>query len=354
MTHQENAPLSVTPGAIRFNTDSMKLEYYRGGPVGFGTTTTTGEWVQITTDSPDIQTGGARGIFAGGTQPGNTAVDTIDYINIATTGNAITFGTLAIAGARTQKGGLASRTRGVFEGGTNISPGNITSTIEYLTIASTGNTVNFGTSATSVRAQCNQAASSTRGLFAGGFPTTNRIEYITIASEGNSLDFGNLTLARYSPSGVSSPTRAIWHAGSGTPNASTIDYVTISTLGNAADFGDAFLGGSDGAGAANSIRGIFGGSDAVSPYSVTIEYITLATLGDGIDFGDLTQARSASAGASSPTRATFGGGIFAGGGQQTTIDYVQIMSLGDAVDFGDLTGARAQLTACSNGHGGLG
>ena len=33
MTHQENAPLSVTPGAIRFNTDSMKLEYYRGGPV---------------------------------------------------------------------------------------------------------------------------------------------------------------------------------------------------------------------------------------------------------------------------------------------------------------------------------
>jgi hypothetical protein len=64
--HQENAPLSVTPGAIRFNTDSMKLEYYRGGPVGFGTTTQTGEWVNLTTDSPDIQTGGARGIFGGG------------------------------------------------------------------------------------------------------------------------------------------------------------------------------------------------------------------------------------------------------------------------------------------------
>ena len=350
----ELAPLTVIPGALRFNTDSGKLEYYRGGPVGFGTTTQTGEWVNLTTDSPDIQTGGARGVFAGGTQPGNTAIDTIDYINIATTGNAITFGTLAIAGARTQKGGLASRTRGVFEGGTNISPGNITSTIEYATIASTGNTVNFGTSATSVRAQGNQCSNSTRGLFAGGFPTTNRIEYITIASEGNSLDFGDLTLARYAPSGCGSSTRAIWMAGSGTPNTSTIDFVTISTLGNAADFGDMTTGGSDGAGCSNSVRGISAGQEATSPYSVVIEYITLASLGDSIDFGDMTQARNGHAGVSSPTRGVFGGGLFTGGVQVTTIDYIQIMSTGDAVDFGDLTGARAQLTACSNGHGGLG
>ena len=30
MAHEEK-PLNITPGAIRFNTDSMKLEYYRGG-----------------------------------------------------------------------------------------------------------------------------------------------------------------------------------------------------------------------------------------------------------------------------------------------------------------------------------
>ena len=70
MTHQENAPLSITPGAIRFNTDSMKLEYFRiGTDVGIGTLAA-GEWVQITTDSPDIQTGGARGVFGGGLNPG--------------------------------------------------------------------------------------------------------------------------------------------------------------------------------------------------------------------------------------------------------------------------------------------
>ena len=51
---------NVTPGSIRFNTDSMKLEYYHLGSVGFGTLAA-GEWVQITTDTPDIQTGGTRG-----------------------------------------------------------------------------------------------------------------------------------------------------------------------------------------------------------------------------------------------------------------------------------------------------
>ena len=68
---------NVTPGAIRFNTDSMKLEYYRGGPVGFGTLAA-GEWVQITTDSPDIQTGGTRGLRMGG----NDASNVIEYYNV--------------------------------------------------------------------------------------------------------------------------------------------------------------------------------------------------------------------------------------------------------------------------------
>ena len=65
MAHGENAPLNITPGAIRFNTDSMKLEYFRIGMEGGSTssyagigTMAAGEWVQLTTDTPDIQTGG--------------------------------------------------------------------------------------------------------------------------------------------------------------------------------------------------------------------------------------------------------------------------------------------------------
>ena len=342
----------ITPGAIRFNTDSMKLEYYHLGSAGIGTLAT-GEWVQITTDSPDIQTGGTRGVFAGGTQPGNTAVNRIDYINIDSTGDAIDFGDLAIAGARTQKGSLASRTRGVFEGGTDISPGNVTSTIEFITIASRGDTANFGTANTSARAQSNQCSNSTRGLFASGYPGssgTDRIDYITIAAEGNSLDFGNLTAGRYAAMGVNSSTRAIWMGGAD-PN-SIIDFVTISTLGNAADFGDLISVGNDGGSCSNSVRGLCAGADSASPYTNVIEYITLATLGNSQDFGDMTIARSGHRGAASATRACFGGGST--GSQTVTIDYVQFISLGDAIDFGDLTLARSQISACSNGHGGLG
>ena len=45
-----------------------------------------------------IQTGGTRGLFMGGATPSDT--DTIDYINIDTTGNAIDFGNLTSVSAR--------------------------------------------------------------------------------------------------------------------------------------------------------------------------------------------------------------------------------------------------------------
>ena len=110
MAHGENAPLNITPGAIRFNTDSMKLEYFRIGMEGGSTssyagigTLAAGEWVQITTDTPDIQTGGTRGLFAGGFVSPATKNE-IDYINIATTGDAIDFGNLTVA--RRESSGL--------------------------------------------------------------------------------------------------------------------------------------------------------------------------------------------------------------------------------------------------------
>ena len=105
--------MSITPGAIRFNTDSMKLEYYHLGSVGVGTLAT-GEWVQITTDTPDVQTGGTRGVFSGlGGYPNITNV--MNYVNVDSTGNAIDFGDLTLP---TRYGNaVGSRTRGiVYEG----------------------------------------------------------------------------------------------------------------------------------------------------------------------------------------------------------------------------------------------
>ena len=94
----EQPPIQPTPvGALRFNTDIAQLEYFDGN-----------QYVNITTDSPTKHTGGTRGIFAGGN-------DTIDFVNIATTGNAKDFGDMAMmtnvtglaAGGSNGHGGLS-------------------------------------------------------------------------------------------------------------------------------------------------------------------------------------------------------------------------------------------------------
>ena len=173
--------MAVIPeGAMRFNSDSQKLEYYDGS-----------QWVQVSTFSPNLN-GGARGVFGGGFAPGS--VNTIDFITISSTGNALDFGDLTQA--RYGPGACSSSTRGVFGGGF-LTPANL-NTIDFITISSTGNAVDFG-DLTQTRYGPGACSSSTRGVFGGGYIPTivNTIDYITISSTGNATDFGDLTQARY-------------------------------------------------------------------------------------------------------------------------------------------------------------
>ena len=178
---------------------------------------------------------GGRGIFAGG---GSTPyTNAIEFITISSSGNSLDFGDLTQA--KQSLGGTANSTRGIFASG-YIAPAN-TRRIEYISIASQGNAVNFGEMTTAIRyASC--AANSTRALIAGGYTPTymDRIEYITIATLGDAVDFGNLTAngTATDKAGLSSPTRALFAGGEGPSYVSQIDYVTIATTGNAADFGD--------------------------------------------------------------------------------------------------------------------
>lgn len=330
--------MSVKAGALRFNTDSLKMELFDGN-----------QWVEIVATSPEAQTGGARGLFGGGTiQPGSTITNAIQYTTISSTGNAIDFGDLSTV--RTQMSSCSSRTRGVFAGGTSVPVE--TNTIEYITISSTGDALDFGDLTQVRRAFSSGCSSSTRGIFAGGLTnvpattTYNIIDYITIASLGDSKDFGDLTTSRYATSGCSSSTRGIFMGG-----ANIIDFTTISSLGNAADFGDTLASSDDGGACSNSIRGLYALTTSTNN---VIEFVTISTLGNSQDFGDLTAIRSTGRAASSPIRGIFGGG--ASGSPYTSyniIDYVQIMTTGNAIDFGDLTNAVAQTSALSNGHGGL-
>ena len=355
MAHEENAPLNITPGAIRFNTDSMKLEYFRISTEGADTsssdgrgTVAAGEWVQITTDSPDIQTGGTRGLSMGGY---NTTTDTVDYVNVNTTGNAIDFGNLS--SARFTGAALASRTRALYFGGEQ-APGTQINTIDFFTVASTGNSSDFGdVSGGSLAHGSASVCNGTRGINMGGYRAPaklNEISYVTVAQEGNTVDFGDLITARDSPRGANSQTRGIAFGGNTPSVTNHIEFITMSTLGNAADFGDAGSNNGNGGGASNSIRGIFCSGQG---FGTTIEYVTIATLGNALDFGDSAfDGYGNLGGMASPTRAVFAGG--ANPSATNEMEYVKIMSLGDTVDFGDLSVTRVYPTSVSNGHGGLG
>ena len=353
MTHQELPSYDTPPaGALRFNTDSRKLEVYCGGPVGFGTTTITGAWFQIDSFTPEIATGGTRGIFSGGysAPPSAALIAQQDYITIDTTGNAQNFGDLATA--RGFHSASSSRTRGIVAGG--VGPGALSS-IELMTIASTGSVASFG-NLINTSDYGSGLSNGTRGVHNRGSDSVT-IECLTIASTGTAEDFGDLTDARTENSSVQSSTRGVFIGGrTSTPTPALLDvmdFITISTLGNAADFGNLSVLKEQGGGSSNSIRGLYAGKEAPAVSNV-IEYITIATQGDSIDFGDLTVARNQLCGVASRTRCCWGGGI-ANPSYKNEIDYVQIMSTGNAVDFGDLQQGKRRLPpqGISNGHGGL-
>ena len=296
------------------------------------------------------QRGRGRGIFAGGF-PGPT--NTIQYVTIATLGNSSDFGDLIEASRNIAS--AASSTTGIFGGGQ--TPGN-SNVIQYITIQSTGNAFDFGDLTIAKRNfMIGCCSSNTRGLFAGGSPVpaeTDKIEYITIASKGNSSDFGVLTVARRNGGTTTSPTRAVFASGTTPSFTNIIDFVTIATTGNAQDFGDSLTSAEGKPGCGSATRGIFGGGQAPG-FAETIDYITIASLGNAQDFGDLTQSRGGIAACSSSLRGVFAGGTrSAPATNSNVIDYVTIATLGDAVNFGDLISEVTVPTGLSDTHGGLG
>ena len=199
-----------------------------------------------------------RGVFIGGQTP--TAVNTIDFVTIATAGNAADFGDTNAAHAA-HAGAVASSTRGVYTIGGVPS---YTNTIEFITIATTGNGQDFGDLTVDANRGYQDRGSicdTTRGIFSGGFTgsnvLSNTIEFITMATTGNSTDFGDLPVARRAGSGTSNSRLAIF-AGGYTPGSfkNAIDQVTIQTTGNATDFGDLFFAIQESSGSSDSHGGL--------------------------------------------------------------------------------------------------
>ena len=235
-----------------------------------------------------------KGICAGGLI---TKSNVIDYVNIASTGDAVDFGDLTLA--RTRPAGCSNSTRGFCIAGRNVgsSPYEGTNLIDYVTMATLGNAKDFG-DLSILRYTGTALSSPTRGIFGGGYlselatSATNNIEYITLSTLGDAVNFGDLlTKLRKANQAVSSNTRGVFCGGLGSPAAvNNIEYVTIATLGNSQDFGDAIVTYSERASMSNSNRGVLSGGYAPSPTNASVnnmDYITIASTGNSQDFGDL-------------------------------------------------------------------
>jgi len=157
----------------------------------------------------------ARGVFGGGyTFP--LATNTIDYVTIQTTGNAFDFGDLTQA--RPPSVAMSSGTRAIFSSADTGGPAfTQTNILDFVTIASAGNATDFGDDFSVSAGTSGAASSSTRGILAGGYApsrSTNTIRYITMASAGNTTDFGDLLVGRYQiTTTINSPTRGVWAGG---------------------------------------------------------------------------------------------------------------------------------------------
>ena len=326
-------PIETPLGAMRFNSDSQKLEYWMGSA-----------WMQIKTFSPNLD-GGSRAIWAAG----SSSTNVIDYVTIPTAGNAIDFGDTTL---RKYNSGGASNTRGVFGGG---DPAGGVNTLEFITISTTGDGVNFGDLKTALTyvAGC---SSQTRLVIGGGKPSpssyTNEMSFVTIASTGDSQNFGDLTLGRSNIGALASPTRGIFAGGYTPTMVNNIDFCTIASTGDAQDFGDITeSSGTNSAQCGSSTRGIIW---AGYPAGTNIDSLIIASKGNTFSFGDSTISLKYRNGTSDTVRGLSGGGQD-GTGDGNTIEYINISEGGTAIDFGDLTTADHDSGACfSNGHGGLG
>jgi len=305
------------------------------------------------------QRGRGRGIIFGGyTSP--SSVNNIQYVTIQSTGNAQDFGDLTVAASIS--GAVSSSTRGISAGGfVTPSPVTYSQTIDFVTISTTGNAIKFG-DLQGQRGYIAGFSNSTRGIFVSGYKqtpapaaTTGETDYITIASLGNTQDFGTATFGYYQDAGCSSSTRGLV-AGVNNPggggHTTNIQYVTIATTGNTQTFGDLTQSRRGLSATSSSTRAVFcGGYTGPASHFNIIDYVTIATTGNAQDFGDAVFAGAYRGATSNSTR-----GMFINGYTPSLvnhIDYITISTTGNAQDFGDSLITAYSPSGCSDSHGGL-
>ena len=354
-----------------FRVNSITNQDGSAGPQICGVSTFSGKsGVQIPSGSSEFRRldggGRGRGVFVGGGYSPTPTVNTMNFVEIATTGNASDFGdisqTVRAAGNGTMSNSIRALNCGGARSGDNenideiiFTTSGTTGLFGDLTIIDGSNTWGSGV-----------CSNSTRGIIIGGGSNNQKSsqQKIELTSRGNGTIFGDLYADRGAPNngnrilyatGFSSSTVGhITSYSTSAPDGDTIIFYTFSSLGNAQDFGEATIPKRMRTTCTNNTRGIIAGGGFPTVVD-TIEFVTMASKGNGTDFGNLTSSRGGLGGCSNSTRGIFGGGFTDDslGGSNNTIDYITISTTGNATDFGDLTYVTSQLPAFSDIHGGL-
>ena len=172
-------PSEIPLGAMRFNSDSQKFEYWMGS-----------SWMQVTTE-PASLFGGEVFFVAGGSNKYTQS------FNIITGGETVDMDIAQLYGVHSPAA-VNSKTRGVTMGGrNNPSPYTERNVIQFFEFSSRGvDMADFG-DLTESKGRNSGHGDPTRGIsFGRQNGASNIIEFITIPSKGNGTDFGDLTLAR--------------------------------------------------------------------------------------------------------------------------------------------------------------
>ena len=258
-----------------------------GDALDFGSRTISGMGANISSRT--------RGLSAGDTAP--AYVNTIDFITMSSKGSALDFGDRTNTAARSR--GCSNQTRGIWAGGF-IAPAT-PNVMDFVTIATTGDALDFGDLLGNRENPSGNVNSPTRAIWSGGDTDgsgnySEKIQYVTIASKGDAIEFGDLTSGVGIAAGLSSATRGLIGGGIAPSTTTQIEFITIATLGNSADFGDMTVSKYGRGSTTDCIRGVF---VAGAPSTVdTMDYVNIATQGNAVDFGDYTHGCSLEGGCS--------------------------------------------------------
>ena len=189
-----------------------------------------------------------RGIHFAGTSPSTQTDARILYVTIQADGNSIDFGDLSNSYNFRYGSATGNKTRAIACGGRQEPGGGPpgVNTIQFVTMATTGNAQDFGDLSTTTDTNSGTTSNGTRAVIAvNEAPSYSQkgLDQIRPASGGNSYAFGELSTGRHdghTNSCLSNSTRGFFAGGTTSNNVynNVIDYITFETEGTAVDFGD--------------------------------------------------------------------------------------------------------------------